>query len=428
MDAQLENVRRVDDVARRHIVVIGAGIVGLSTALWLLRAGHSVTVVDREPPSERSSYQHACSYGNACTIALGACLPVAMPNTLRQVPKMLMDRNSPLSIYWRDLPVLVPWLLDFLRSSRKKEVDRLVSVLGSLLRLAEQGHTSLIKEAGVHDLVRRHGCLYLYRTAKEFEAAVPEIRLREREGVRMEMLSAEAIREREPQLAPLYHTGILFKDAYHLDTPSRYAVGLAEAIAKRGGKFIRGEAAFRRGEGAQVSVGEVELSSDYVVVAGGAWSGNLLEQIGDYARLGTERGYHVEFSSPERLLRSPTCYPSAGFYMVPLDNGIRAAGTVELGGLGLPARDVRTNVIERRARTFLPSLGTVRNKWLGFRPSMPDSLPVIGRSKTDPKVLYAFGHGHIGLTLAGITGRIICDLINGDPPPIDPSFFRSDRF
>ena len=207
------------------------------------------------------------------------------------------------------------------------------------------------------------------------QPAVPEIRLREREGVRMEILSAEAIREREPQLAPLYHKGILFNDAYHLDTPFKYALGLAEAIAKRGGKFIRGEAAFRRGEGARVSVGEAELSSDYVVVAGGAWSGDLLEQIGDHASLGTERGYHVEFSSPEPLLRSPTCYPSAGFYMVPLDHGIRAAGTVELGGLGLPARDVRTNVIERRARTFLPSLGTVRNKWLGFRPSMPDSLP-----------------------------------------------------
>ncbi|CAN7720734.1 FAD-binding oxidoreductase (plasmid) [Aminobacter sp. NyZ550] len=205
--------------------------------------------------------------------------------------------------------------------------------------------------------------------------------------------------------------------------------GLADAIAARGGRFIRGEARLIGG-GSRVAVAldETMLHPDRVVVAGGAWSAELAAQIGERIRLETERGYHVEFATERSLLHSPTCYPSAGFYMVPLSHGLRAAGTVELGGLDKPFRNVRAAVIERTARFFLPALGHKTSDWLGFRPSMPDSIPVIGKSITRPDVVYAFGHGHIGLTLAGITGRIVCDLVNGDTPPIDPGPLRPNRY
>ena len=292
---------------RKDIVFIGAGVVGLSCALWLLRSGSRVPVVDREPPSASTDYRHAGSYGDACTIALGACLPVASPGILCRLPGMLLDRDGPPSIYWHDLPALAPWLYHFLRTSGKRPVEEIVAVLGEMLCLAEEGHASLIAEANVRDLVRRHGCMYVYRTP-------------------------------------------------------------------------------------------------------------------------TERGYHIEFETDRPLLHSSTCYPSAGFYMVPLSQGLRAAGTVDLGGRDKPFRKVRTAVIERRARFFLPALGTKTSDWLGFRPSMPDSIPVIGRSSVGPEVLYAFEHGDIGLTLAGITGSIVCDLVNGDTLPIDLSPLRPNRY
>lgn len=427
---ELPDIEPVAQSERRSVVVIGAGVVGLSSALWLQRAGHEVTIVDREPPALGVPYEHASSFGNACTIAFGACIPVATPGILRQVPKMLLDREGPLSIFWRDLPQLTPWLFSFLRASTPREVDRIVAILGNLLRHAEAGHAPLIEEAGASDLLRRTGCLYLYRNERDFQAAQRDIAFRAREGVRMEILDPPAIREREPNLAPLYHKGLLFLDAYSIDTPHQYILALAEAFRRRGGEFVRGEAsAIEPGE-TQVSVrvGETNLLCDRLVIAGGAWSNKLARQVGDRILLDTERGYHVLFPESGQLLSAPTCYPEFGFYMTPLSEGIRAAGTVELGGLGAPPRPVRTRIIEKRARTLLPRLGAAGRTWLGFRPSMPDSLPVIGSSPRDRRVVYAFGHGHVGLTLGGITGRLVSHVVSGTPPPIDLEPLRPTRF
>jgi D-amino-acid dehydrogenase len=167
---------------------------------------------------------------------------------------------------------------------------------------------------------------------------------------------------------------------------------------------------------------------DRVVIAGGAWSGRLASSVGDKIRLNTERGYHVLFQESGHLLSAPTCYPAHGFYMSPQTEGLRSAGTVELGGLDRPSREVRTRIIAEKTRRFLPDIGEAGRDWLGFRPSMPDSLPVIGTSPRDRRVVYAFGHGHIGLTLGGITGRIVSELISGLPPSVDISALRSDRF
>ena len=415
---------------RRHVLVIGAGAVGLSCALWLQRAGHTVTVIDRSPPLPGAPYEQAASFGNAGTIAFGACLPVASPGVLASVPRMLLDRRSPLSLFWRDLPALMPWLIAFVRSSTPAEVDRIIRVLGQLLRLAEAGHAPLMQESGAEALFRRHGCLYLYKTPQKFAAARNDIDLRQREGVRMDILDADAIRAAEPGLAPVYHKGIRFSDTYFLDNPHQYALGLARSVEARGGAFVRGEAAGIRSSDAHVgvSVNGEWLTADHVVVAGGAWSKRLAVSAGDKVLLDSERGYHVNFPEDGAKLNAPCCYPEHGFYMTPLQEGLRAAGTVELGGLGAPSRPVRTAVIAQLSRELVPGLGKTGREWLGFRPSMPDSLPVIGPSPQDPRILYAFGHGHIGLTLAGITGRMVADLVSGQDLPMDISALRPTRF
>lgn len=416
---------------RSYVVVVGAGVVGLSAALWLQKAGHAVAIIDPEPPLPGASYLNAASFGNACTIALGACIPVGTPGILYDVPGMLLKRSSPLSIFWGDLPRLLPWLVDFLRASSKTEFDRIVGVLGRLMRLAEAGHNPLFEEAQATHLKKSHGCLYLYRSSASFQRAQRDIELRRREGVRMEILDRKAVKEREPHLAPLYSNGLLFSDAYRIDDAMRYAQSLAALFQKKGGKFLKSRArAIDPGE-QNIAVHCEDgrsVNADHVVVAAGGWSRQLARTVGDRVRLDVERGYHVLFPRDGGLLSAPTCYPEHGFYMTPLGEGMRSAGTVELGGLGKPARAARTVVIEKISRVLLPGLRDAGRTWLGYRPSMPDSLPVISKSPTDPRVVYAFGHGHIGLTLAGITGRLVCDLVGGHNPVIDLHPLRADRF
>lgn len=415
---------------RRDVIVIGAGVVGLSSALWLQRAGHRVTIVDRAPPLMSNSYEHACTFGNATTIAFSSCIPVATPGIIGNVPKMLLNPEGPLSIVWRDLPQLVPWLLRFLRSSTRSEVERITAILAELLRFAEAGHATLIEEAKFADRVRRGGCLYVYTSEKGFASARTGIDLRRREGVRMMLLDPDDIREREPSLAPSYYKGVLFHDSYNLDDPHGYARGLASAFESRGGTFIKADVRAVTAANDTVSVVTPDgiQAAQRIVIAGGAWSKTLAAQVGDNIRLGTERGYHVLFPDCGHLLSGPTCFAEQGFFMTPLSEGLRAAGTVELGGLGKPLRPHRTHMITRVARRLLPGLTEPSREWLGFRPSMPDSLPVIGPSPRDPRFIYAFGHGHIGLTLGGITGRLVADIVSGRTPAVDLAPLRPDRF
>ncbi len=428
--AALPPVEPVAEGLRRSVVVVGAGVVGLSSALWLQRHGHRVVIIDDNLPLEGSDYRRACSYGNAASIALNACLPVAAPGILRRLPRMLADREGPLSIYWRDLPGLLPWLASFVRAGTARSFDRAVGVLGQLIRLAEAGHGPLMAESDAFRLKRTGGVLHLFHSESSFQAALPGVRKRADQGVRFELLDAAAVRDREPHLAPLYARGVHYLDSYTIDDPLAYAVGLGRAFLARNGRFVRGRAEniLRRNDGVAVAVDGTMEAADRVVVAAGAWSARLAAMVGDRIRLDTERGYHVLFPGGERLLSMPTIYPEHGFYMTPLAEGLRCAGTVELGGLDRPHRPERCAVIARTSLRLLPGLGEPAREWLGFRPSMPDSLPVIGPSPRDPRIIYAFGHGHIGLTLAGITGRIVADLVSNRTVPIDIDPLRPDRF
>lgn len=415
---------------RKQVAVIGAGFVGLASALWLQARGHRVTLIDREPPLGNASWRQAASYGNACTFAPHAVLPVSEPGLAWQVPGMMMDQTGPLAIVWRYVPHLLPWLLAFLRAGRKSEVERIIAVLASLIDRAEAGWRPLFEAAEATHLQRHKGCLYLYRSRTEFAAADAWHRIRERHGVRLTRLDADEVRELEPNIAPLYHSGVLFDDAFTIDSPRQLGGALAQKIVEQGGTFLTGEATNLRGTGSRIDfcVDGADHRADHLVVASGAHSARLARQVGDTILLDTERGYHVLFPDAGKLLERPVCFVENGFYMTPMADGLRAAGTVELGGLDAPPNARRTDVIRKGVEKFISGAGRAGTTWMGFRPSMPDSLPVIDNSPTLPNVTYAFGHGHIGLTLAGVTGRLVAELVSGETPHVDITPLRCDRF
>ncbi|MBY3367059.1 MULTISPECIES: NAD(P)/FAD-dependent oxidoreductase [Rhizobium] len=430
MNRPLPELQPLPDAERRHVAVVGAGLVGLCTALWLQRMGHRVMIIDPAPPLGDASYRQACSYGNACTFAPHGVVPVATPGVIWRVPGMLLNPLGPLAIVWRYLPQLVPWLRAFLASSTKAEVERIAGTLAALLSHADAAWQPLVTQAGAEGLKRHDGCLYLYKSEAQFRAADAENALRERHGVAMDQLDRADIQGMEPNLAPLYHKGVLFRDAYVFSSPRQLAFALAEAVINGGGEIVRAEvsAIEPRYNSIRLRIGDKQIPADHAVVAAGAHSRKLTASIGDRVLLDTERGYHVLFPQAGNLLSRPVCYPEHGFYMVPMADGLRAAGTVELGGLAAPLNPRRTAMIREGVKILLPAAGQGSDEWLGFRPSMPDSLPVIGSSRHLPRVTYAFGHGHLGLTLSALTGYLVSQLVAGQPPAVDLAPLRPDRF
>lgn len=419
----------VTEIQKQSIIVIGAGFIGLTAALTLLRDGHRVAIVDRAPPLDGSDYRHACSYGNACTIAPHGVVPVATPGVAWRVPGMLANPLGPLAIDWKYLPRLAPWLLGFLSASRTGRVERIAATLSTLLKQADATWRPLMEEAGAMDLREEHGCLYLYKSNADRAASDRDADFRARHGVNLARLSADDIRALEPNLPANYAGGVLFKDAYVVSSPEQLARRLAKAVLARGGRFIAGDVRGLRidAQGVNAVLEEGTFSADRIVVAAGAWSKSLGASIGDHIRLDTERGYHVLFPQGRGLLSRPVCYTEHGFYMTPMADGLRAAGTVELAGLAPPLNERRTSVIRNAVAKLLPAAGTGTSEWLGLRPSMPDSLPVIGRSPRTERIIYAFGHGHLGLTLAGVTGALLSDLISDRATRIDTTALRPIR-
>lgn len=430
MQGTLPDLAPLPENRRKHVAVIGAGFIGLCSALWLQRAGHHVTLIDREPPLEGASYRQACSYGNACTVAPHGVVPVATPGIVWQVPGMLLNPLGPLAIRWRYLPQLASWLLAFLASSRKAEVERISAVLASLLDHADSAWRPLLAQAQAEDLRRDNGCLYLYKTEAQYRAAAFDNDLRERHGVGIDRLGKAEIRDLEPNLAPLYERGVLFRDAYTFSSPRELAFALATAIMARGGQFVRNEVEHIETGQSSVTLhlSGARQTADHCLVAAGAHSRRFTRQLGDRVLLDTERGYHVLFPQAGALLTRPVCYPEHGFYMTPMADGLRAVGTVEFGGLKAPLNPKRTATIRKGVAQLLPNAGEGTDEWLGFRPSMPDSLPVIGHSTMSDRITYAFGHGHLGLTLGSITGYLVAQIASDRPPILDLTPLRPGRF
>jgi D-amino-acid dehydrogenase len=319
----------------------------------------------------------------------------------------------------------------FVLACRPGRVAAIAQALAALQHNADADYQPLLAMADAQDLWVRHGCLYLYGSAASYARARREIELRRGHGIALEEVDAPQIAELEPNLARIYHRGILFPGASHLRNPLGLVERFVRALVQRGGTLIKDEAnAIERNgkRGVLVRTSGATLSGDFAVIAAGAWSRRLARQVGDSIPLDTERGYHVMFPGAQQLLSRPVGWVEMGFYMTPLADGLRAAGTVEFAGLDAPPNRERTRFLARGARALLPQLKEPMSEWLGFRPSLPDSLPVIGRSPRNPRVFYTFGHGHLGITLAGVTARMAADLIDGSRPVVDPSPYRPERF
>jgi len=410
---------------REHteIAVIGAGVVGLTIALELVDAGHEVVLVDPGQPGM------GASYGNAGTIAGYATSPVGTPDVLRSLPSLMFSKTSPLSIRHRALPSLMPWLVRFLVQSMPGATERNARAIAALLSDAGDRWDDLALRVSGAGILQRRGCLYLYETAAAFADAGAELEERRALGVEVDLIGPDRLAELEPALPKGMGGAAHFTGATFLDDPGRMmgliagaVLGRARLITARADRLMRGP------DGVVIEGPGLHLHARRVVIAAGAHSRALARQAGDRIPLDTERGYHVEWDMAEPLLSRPSCPTSRGFYFCPMAGRLRVAGTVELGGLHLPPSPHRIARLVEGARAFFPDLGPPDREWMGFRPSLPDSRPVIGPSTGGGEVIDAFGHGHLGVTMAPITARIVADLVAGRTPEIDIAPYRPGRF
>ena len=410
----------------RHIAVVGAGIVGVCSALSLLRDGHRVTLIDRGPPGE------GASFGNGAVIGEEAVVPVATPGVLWKVPGMLADPLGPLAVRWDYLPKIAPWLLRFVAASRPRRVEEISIALAALLAGTFEAFDALLGMANAKDLLRRTGWLCVYETEKGLQDYQPMLDLQHRRGVRYEVLGREELRQREPALGPIFARGVYYPEVGYTINSLRLVQTLAEAVRAQGGTVLRAEAhGFDIGsEGTRaVLTGAGAVPCDAVVIAAGAWSKRLAAQFGVRPPLDTERGYHVQFPDPGVLPRLPVYSTERGIIATPLEVGLRVGGTVELGGLDAAPNWDRAGVLLKQAERWFPGVRTAgHTRWMGFRPSMPDSLPVIGRAPRFANVVFAFGHGHCGMMMSARTGRLVADLLADRDPGIDMTPYRVDRF
>lgn len=398
-----------------EVLVIGAGIVGLACAWHLQDQGHSVTLMDPAPPGA------AASSGNAGTLASYAVQPLAQPGIWQQMPGLLLSPQSPFHLRWQHLPTLAPWLWRFLKASNRRTAEHGTRILSQLLASAVDDWQRLLDDLdGLDDGVTlyRRGCLYFYRSAKGWHDAQGGYAERQRLGVAQERLDARALAELEPAIEGLGQGGILFPDACHLNDPLILAQRLAERLERRGATLVRARAQglSSRAGGVRVETDQRPWQAERVVVAAGAWSQPLARAAGDRVPLESERGYHLEFPEARNLVSRPCCPVENAFYLTPMSGRLRIAGTVELGRSEDPANPKRLDYLRRHAEELFGPLGEPSHHWLGLRPSLPDSLPVIGPASSLPGVSYAFGHGHLGLTLAATTGRLVAAAHQGKAP------------
>lgn len=398
-----------------EVMIIGAGIVGLACAWHLQQQGFEVTLMDPEPPGS------GASSGNAGTLANYAVEPLAQPALWRQMPHLLLSSQSPFHLRWQHVPRLAPWLWRFLGASSRARARHATQVLSELLAPAIDDWQRVLDDLTGSDegaTLYRRGALYFYRSTKGWQQAQQEIASRERYGVVQERLDARAVAELEPALEGLAQGGILFPDACHLSDPLTLAQRLAERLEGRGARLVRAKALGLQATnpGVHIDTDQGPWRAERVVVAAGIRSQPLARAAGDDIPLEAERGYHLEFPAARELVSRPCCPVEHAFYLTPMSGRLRIAGTVELGHPDDPANPRRLDYIKRHAEALFGPLGEPSQTWLGLRPSLPDSLPVIGPASSLPGVSYAFGHGHLGLTLAATTGRLLADSIKGHAP------------
>lgn len=407
------------------VTVIGAGVIGLSVALMAQARGLSVTVVDREGPAA------GASAGNAGAFAFTDILPLASPGILRKAPRWLLDPLGPLSIPPAYALQIAPWLYRFWRACSPRAVAASTAAQTALMDLSRAELEPFLTATGTLGMLRKNGNLQVYETEAEFRASLTGWQARAAHGIDFRHMTADEMAELQPGLSPRFIKGTFTPGWFSIADPKDYVLALAERFHAQGGTIHRADVVGLSPQGSEVYVqtrGET-LKADQVVLAAGAFSHQIARTLGEHIPLETERGYNTTLPPGALDLRCQITFGGHGFVISRLSSGIRVGGAVELGGLSLPPNYKRSDAMLRKAKAFLPGLkAEAGTQWMGFRPSLPDSLPAIGRAKASPRVIHAFGHGHLGLTQSAGAARLVADLLTDATPPIDLTPFSPQRF
>lgn len=425
---------RIEKNQQEHgAVVIGAGIVGLATALELQQRGLCVRIVDIGPPGGRQS----ASYGHGAWINPASIMPASLPELWKQVPSFLRDPVGPFYLSLFDLPRLAPWLLRFLMAgSNWDKVGRCAVHRYSLCHDAVESHARLAAAACAGDLLKREGLVTVFRSTKSFRRSGPEAALREKFGIVLDELNVTELRAREPDLSSDYTFATSIPNGAYLADTAGYCRALARLFVDRGGGILAGRAIdfdFGGGGLQAVRTDNALIACKQAVICAGVRSHTLARLVGDRVPMASERGYHVQVLGASVTPRHSFILSDGKVAISPQPNGFRVAGQVELAPVDKPPNWKRADIMLYHARRGLPGLdvdaqGVVVDRWMGHRPSTPDGLPVIGFSRRSRDVLYAFGHGHAGPSMAPSTARIVADLAEGSTPGIDPAPYSSRRF
>ena len=413
-------------IANHGAIVIGAGVAGLSTALYLRRAGVEVAVIDPLGPAG------GASFGNAGLLSPDTAVPIALPGMLRKVPGWLTDPLGPLSVRPAYFPRAVPWLLRWIESGRLQRVLAISDAMRALHRESLDCWRELLGPALYRDLIRPAGQVQVWEGSADTANEAVERQVRERHGIRAETLSADDLRQMFPGIAREVTRGLLVPGNGFTVSPQRSVRSLGELFLQEGGELIAERAMKlipREGGGWMVMTNVANRSTDNVVVAAGAWSRQLLDPLGVKVALETERGYHAMLFAPEVIPPLPISNKTRAFGVTPMEDGLRVAGTVEISGLDAPPNEERAKILVQHARRMFPALtGAQVRYWMGFRPSTPDSLPILGDAPGRPGLHLVFGHGHFGMTGGPPSGRMVARLMTGQAPGIDPAPYAVQRF
>jgi D-amino-acid dehydrogenase len=411
--------------SNREITVVGAGIIGLCCALYLQRDGNKVTVLDALGPGE------GCSKGNAGVICSDACAPMSRPGVLFRIAPWLMDPLSPIAISWRYLPLLAPWLARFVVAGTRYRVEAQSKALRELLIRAHEAYTPLLEIACAQHMVRATGYVSVYETERAWRNARSGREIRARRGVPQHELDAATLSQLEPDLSTAFRRGIFFPESSYCVNPHGLVNAFAESFTRAGGSLLRTrvEHCALNGNSPRIQTSDGESRPELLIIAGGHESNHLAQMLGSRVPLEVQRGYHATLPSSGVTVSRPVLFAERMFIATPMQMGLRLAGTVEFAGPTAAPAWQRAKSLVTEAQRYIPRLAVDNAAyWMGLRPCLPDSLPVISVSPYSSAVIYAFGHGHIGLTCAAVTGRIVADLAAERKCSIDLAPFRVDRF
>jgi len=412
----------------KSVGIVGCGIQGVCIGLQLIKKDIPVTIFDRYDPLS-SEFQPA-SYGNAGHFSPYSVLQFNRTDILYDVPKMLFSSYGPLALKWNYVPKMIPWFLHYLKNCNKKSMLHTAKYMNQILSLSNDAYEEIFKEIDTTNLIEKKGIIYVW-TNQNLKSRDLEIKVRNDLGVEQKLLTQKEILKLEPNLNPVFDAGVIYENSMHAKDPHGILKAIFKLYLNKGGKFIQENIKSLKQieENTTVIKSEREnYSFEKTIIASGAFSKKLTDQLEENIPLDTERGYHIHFKDMGHLISRPVIFLDRGFGMTPMNQGLRAVGTVELGGLKNPPSKKRIDYLIKCAKELLPQLKKHEDEWLGFRPTLPDFLPILGPSLKNKNIIYAFGHHHLGWTLGAITGKIISGIVAEEKTNLDLSPYSSKRF